>query len=73
MKRKTLSDFNEFKTRAEIAHNQKFNYTKYDWDNRKVYFEVDGIEYNQIIYEHVKGSLPFAYKNKVYYEKFFFY
>ena len=70
MKRKTLSDFNEFKTRAEIAHNQKFNYTKYDWDNRKVYFEVDGIEYNQIIYEHVKGSLPFAYKNKVYYEKF---
>ena len=70
MKSKNLSDFNEFKIRAYKAHNKSFNYINYDWENRKVSFEIDGIIYTQIIYEHVKGSLPKDYKLKLYYDNF---
>lgn len=62
MSNKKLSDFSEFKRRSRIAHEKDYNYVKYDWENRKVYIEIDGIVYKQIIYEHVKGSLPKEYK-----------
>lgn len=62
MSNKNLSDFNEFKRKSYLAHGVKYNYTEYDWDNRRVYIDIDGIIYNQIIYEHVKGSLPKDYK-----------